>query len=65
MFCHWRDHDLLDNPFFVQPGLDEEVVHIHAVVVLLWLGPLHIQAAVSRAGQVGDQSPDKTKDEID
>ena len=72
--CRGHNH-LSDLPVLPQSGLYEDLVPthtlytqcelacdiwpVHPVVELLRLSPLHVQAAVPRAGQVGDQWPGK------
>ena len=56
MFGYRRHHHLPDLPVSVEPGLDVEVVHVDPVVVLVRLGPLHVQTAVTRTRQISDQS---------
>lgn len=59
MFVDGRDRDLSPLPVVHVPGLDEDVVAVHPVVELLRLAPLHVERAVTRAGQVGDQRPER------
>ena len=51
-----RHRHLLHLPLLLLPGLDEDIVHVHAVVILLWLSPLDIQTTVSRTSEISDES---------
>ena len=58
MFIDRRNDDLLPLPVGHVPGLDEDVVPVHPVVEDLRLAPLHVEGAVARTGEVGDEGPE-------